>query len=77
MSKTFIVTIPIAGSMSIELDGCADDASKEDAIERAWEIFNESGDAEFHVEWEALESVGEGNVNHCPCSRQSAREVKQ
>jgi hypothetical protein len=70
--KTYVVQIPIAGSMSITVEA----ESKDTAIAAAWEKFNSEGAEDFEIEWEALESVGEGNVSCCPVSRQSAQEVK-
>lgn len=71
--KTYIVAIPIAGQMFIEVQ--AD--SKEVAIEAAWDQYNESGPEAFEVEWEAFERLFTGNVSHVSGSEQSATEVDE
>lgn len=58
MSKTYSVTIPIAGHafLTVEAD------SEEQAIEKAFEVVS-LNDVE---EWEALRKFNSGNVCHCP-----------
>jgi hypothetical protein len=58
MSKTYIVTIPIAGHISFEIEAETEEA----AIQSAWDADPDNGD----VTWEMLESFGQGNVCHCP-----------
>lgn len=60
MTKTFIVTIPIAGHVSFEVE--AD--NEEDAKRIAWDKDPQGPDAE--LSWEQLESFGRGNVCSCP-----------
>ena len=54
----FIVSIPIAGSATFEVE--ASDAKT--AKEAAWEAVN--GHCEPEVEWEYLESVSSGHEKH-------------
>jgi hypothetical protein len=54
----YIVTIPIAGHISFEIEAETEEA----AIKAAWDADTDNGD----VTWEMLESFGEGNVCHCP-----------
>lgn len=56
--KTYVVTIPIAGHISFEIE-----AEDEKAAEKAaWGSDVKEGD----LSWDMLESFGEGNVCHCP-----------
>ena len=60
----YTVAIPIAGSISIDVE--ADD--EEAAIAEAWEAYGTvEGDREEagqRLEWEAYETMTDGNVNH-------------
>lgn len=56
--KTYLVTIPIAGHITFEVE--AD--SFENAIEKAWQLDSEEGELTYDL----LESFGRGNVCHCP-----------
>ena len=58
MSKTYIVTIPIAGHISFEIEAKTEEA----AIQSAWDSDTSDGE----LTWEMLESFGQGNVSHCP-----------
>jgi hypothetical protein len=58
MSKTYIVTIPMAGHISFEIE--AED--EEAAIALAWDQDPSSGE----LTWEMLDSFGRGHVCHCP-----------
>lgn len=69
---TYTVEIPIVGSMTVEVKA-HDEA---EAIELAWETFNESGSDEFDVTWEAVSSVTDGNVCHAPCNNIEASRHK-
>ena len=55
---TYIVTIPIAGHISFEIEAETEEA----AIKAAWDADPIEGEAT----WEMLESFGQGNVCHCP-----------
>lgn len=65
---TYTVEIPVVGSMTIEVKA----ANERDAIDRAWERFDENGHDDFDVMWEAVSSVTDGNVCHAPCNNVSA-----
>jgi len=67
----YSVEIPIAGSMTIEVE--AD--SEESAIEAGWARFHEEGPDAFDVSWEALSHVTNGNVCSAPCNEHSASEI--
>jgi hypothetical protein len=74
MDKYF-VQVPIAGSVTIEVEA----ASREDAVEAAWaRIHENSGDPEDvgEIEWEYLDKVASGNVCHAPCNSISAWRAK-
>lgn len=71
--KNFIVTIPIAGSFTIEVSAENAKAAKE----AAWSKIGEhSGAAEEigEVCWEYLTEICTGNVCHAPCHSISADE---
>lgn len=70
-TKRFAVSIPITGSMSIEVDAEHADA----AIERAWEAYEEDGAEPFEVTWEATNFVAEGNVCHAELNQEEATEI--
>lgn len=71
--KRWIVSLPIAGSMSIEVEG----ENKEKAIECAWKHFNENGSESFDLEWEAFDKIAEGNVLHAPQNEAEATPCKE
>lgn len=60
----YTVAIPIAGSVSIEVEAVDEEA----AIAEAWEAYGSvEGDREEagqRIEWEAYETLSEGNVLH-------------
>lgn len=55
---TYIVTIPIAGHASFEVEA----ETEEQAKQLAWD----ADTSEAEVSWEMLETFGRGNVCHCP-----------
>ena len=57
--KTYIVTIPIAGHVSFEVEAENEDAAKT----AAWAM---DAGTEGELSWETLETFGRGNVCHCP-----------
>jgi hypothetical protein len=58
----YIVSIPLVGSMHIEVEAESASAAKE----RAWDEFNEHGEKAGEIEWELVEHVTTGNVLHAP-----------
>lgn len=56
--KTFIVQIPIAGCLIVEVEA----ENAEAAENEAWNQFNERGPDVGEVEWEAYEKIADGNV---------------
>jgi hypothetical protein len=54
----YLVSIPLAGSVRIEVEA----ESEEQAREAAWEQYSENGPDDFDVEWEAFERITSGNV---------------
>ena len=67
----FIVSIPIAGSATFEVE--ASDAKT--AVEAAWKAVND--DIEPDVEWEYLESISSGYVCHAPLNEISVSRVRE
>ncbi len=68
--KKYTVVIPIAGSISIEVE--AED--KRRAIDAAWtKIDAEAADA-GEVEWEFLTRIAEGNVCYAPVTHTHVEE---
>jgi hypothetical protein len=69
----YLVTIPIAGSISITVDADSEDDAKEKANnildEEDWDkmLIGESSDVSLD-ELEAYESIVEGNVCHVSCN---------
>jgi hypothetical protein len=64
---TYFVRIPLAGSITIEVDAESEDGAKQ----AAWSRINEhSGDAEDlgDLEYEYLSKIISGNVCHAPCN---------
>jgi len=74
--KKWSVTIPIAGSVTFEVE-TADDASEADAIEAACAKFEEDGADDDTLEWDLLEEICEGNVCHAPVHSAFAEEIKE
>lgn len=67
--KKFLVTLPVVGSVSVEVE--AED--KADALEKAWE-------ADFPSvpdEWDAVQRVTRGNVCYAPVNEAYAEEIKE
>jgi len=58
--KTYIVTIPIAGHVSFEIEAETEEAAKE----AAWS--KDASGPEAELTWETLETFCQGNVCHCP-----------
>lgn len=73
--KRYLVEIPIAGRMAIEVDATSKDAAKE----AAWDKINaHEGDPEElgELEWEYLDIIAEGNCCHAPCNEVGVMEVR-
>ena len=62
--KTFYVTIPIAGTLTIAMEA----ENRKAAKDAAWNKYDEEGADAGEIEWEALESISTGNVLHVPCN---------
>ncbi len=58
MSKTWGVTIPMAGHLYVEVEA----ASEDEAIEKA---FDEATLSDLES-WEAIRQFQQGNVSYCP-----------
>lgn len=56
--RTFIVTIPIAGHLSFEVEA----ENEAEAKDKAYD----SGSSEGELSYETLDSFCSGNVCHCP-----------
>lgn len=56
--KTYLVTIPIAGHISFEVEAENEEAAKE----AAWATDSKHGE----VTWDMLDTFAQGNVCHCP-----------
>lgn len=72
--KKFIVTIPIAGSFSIEVEAENAKAAEQEAWTKIGE--HKAGDVEEigEVCWEYLRKICTGNVCHAPCHEISVEE---
>lgn len=70
--RRFVVSIPIAGAIHVEVDA----VSESDARTRAWDRVNDEGEAAGDVEWEFFDEICEGNVCHAPLNEIVASEVK-
>lgn len=55
---TYVVTVPIAGHITFEVEA----KSEEEAKRLAWECPASDGE----LEWEPLNQFNSGNVCHCP-----------
>ena len=74
MSK-YVVQIPIAGSISIEVEA----ADKKAALAAAWDLINTNeGPAEDvgEIEWEYFDVISEGNCCHAPCNEICVSKVR-
>lgn len=60
--RTFTVSIPIAGAISIGVEA----ESEEGAKDAAWEKYNNEGSDAGDVSWDAFEFITQGNVCHAP-----------
>lgn len=69
----FIVSIPITGAISCELEA----ESESDALAKAWDKYNDEGAEPFEVEWEATSHVTTGNVTHAFLNDQSAHRAQR
>ncbi len=70
----YAVSIPITGSIYIELDA----KSEEDAIAKAWEAYGDGWENHFDApDWEALEEVVSGNVFHGMINSQYADKIDE
>jgi hypothetical protein len=58
--KSYVVSIPIAGTMNISVVA----KSKDEAKSAAWAAYGESGADAGEVTWEAHERLTTGNVLH-------------
>lgn len=72
MSK-YIVSIPIAGAIHIEVEA----SSSTDAKVRAWDEFGEHGEKAGEIEWEAMDCIAEGNVCHAPLNEIEVNKVRE
>jgi hypothetical protein len=70
MVTKYVVQIPIAGSVTFEVE--AED--KDAALAAAWAQINEG--AEGEVEWEYLDSINKGNVCHAPLNEVRVSKVR-
>jgi hypothetical protein len=70
MKKSYTVIIPIAGSISIEVE--AEDKAK--AIDAAWAKIDEQASDAGEVEWEFLTRIAEGNVCYAPVTNTRVEE---
>lgn len=81
--KDYIVDIPIVGYLSytvqVDVEGKTRKEIFAEAMEKAWEIYNESSKKEIDnatIELNAVEAVVEGNVFHGPCSKIHVEEAR-
>lgn len=70
--KTYLVSIPIAGAMHVEVKASSESAAKK----AAWALVDEKGPDAGDVEWEFFEILGEGNVSHTPLNEIEVSELK-
>lgn len=69
--KKYIVSIPIAGAIHIEVKA----KNAREAKEAAWKKVHEDKAGE-DIEWEFLDSITEGNCCHAPLNDTEVQEVK-
>ena len=69
--KKYIVSIPIAGAIHIEVEA----ESEREAKEAAWAKVDD-GDHGEDIEWEFMESITNGNVCHAPLNDIEVNEIK-
>lgn len=65
--KKYNVTIPIAGSYTVEVEAEDEEGAIDEALER-------QGDADLDIEWEAMQEICRGNVCYAPVWEASAEE---
>lgn len=65
--KKYNVTIPIAGSYTVEVEAEDEEGAIDEALER-------QGDADLDIEWEAMHEICRGNVCYAPVWEASAEE---
>lgn len=70
--KEYLVSIPIAGAIHINVTA----KSEADAKEKAWEALNDKGEDAGEVEWEFMDAITEGNVCHAPLNEIEVSELK-
>lgn len=71
--KKWWVSIPITGSMSIEVEALHEGA----AIDKAWELYNGNGPGAFELAWEATSCVCDGNVSNAELNEDCAEECSK
>lgn len=71
--KRYIVSVPIAGAIHIEVEAADPKAAKKAAWKR---IDNEDAETVGEIEWEFLEHITEGNGCHAPLNDIEVNEVK-
>lgn len=69
--KTYCVIIPIAGSITIDVE--ADD--EDGARDAAWEKISEEGEKAGDVTWEYFDKLTSGNVLYAPINEVEVDEV--
>ena len=74
MSK-YIVSIPIAGAIHVEVEA----ESQDEAIQEAWDRVNEASEPEDvgELEWEYMNHITTGNVCHAPLNDIEANRVRE
>lgn len=68
----YLVTIPIAGAVYVEVEA----ENKEQAEEVAFEDTDFS-DPNLELEWEVFSKIAEGNVLHVPFNEVEVSEIKE
>ncbi len=74
--KKWLVTMPIAGSVSFEVE-TENGADESDAIDAAWKKFHTDGVDDSTLEYDVLETIAEGNVCHAPVNEAYADEIEE
>lgn len=70
--KRYIVSIPLAGALHIEVEAETESSAKV----KAWEEFGEQGEGAGEIEWELMDCITRGNVCHAPLNDIEVNEVK-